>query len=203
MKKINISRKVSTRIPTEQGDFELHLFYDSENGKEHLALTMGDLKGDSPPLVRIHSECFTGDVLGSLRCDCGFQLSAAMKMISSEKRGILIYLRQEGRGIGLIEKLKAYNLQDKGLDTVDANLALGHCADSRSYEAGVYILKEMGLEKIRLITNNPAKIEGLEELGITVEERIPIIAEISDNNRRYIETKTVRMNHMINMDKFR
>jgi GTP cyclohydrolase II len=201
MKEMNISNKVSSRIPTEYGEFQLHLFYDSDNGKEHLAFIMGDLEGDDPPLVRIHSECFTGDVLGSLRCDCGFQLSAALKMISEEKRGALIYLRQEGRGIGLLDKLKAYNLQDGGLDTVDANLALGHCADSRNYSAGAYILEELGIIRIRLITNNPAKIEGLEDSGLIVTERIPIETEIIEDNRRYIETKALRMNHLIKMDK--
>jgi len=200
MKDLNVTRKVTARIPTEYGEFQLHLFYELETKKEHMAFTLGNLKGGSPPLVRIHSECFTGDVLGSLRCDCGPQLSASLKMISEEGRGALIYLRQEGRGIGLIEKLKAYNLQDDGMDTVEANEALGHCADCRNYDVGAYILKEIGAKTIRLITNNPAKIEGLEDSGIVVVDRVPIEMKIDEHNRRYIKTKADRMNHIINME---
>jgi len=202
MKDLNVTRKVTARIPTEYGEFQLHLYYEAETEKEHMAFTLGNLKEESPPLIRIHSECFTGDVLGSLRCDCGLQLSASLKMISKEGRGALIYLRQEGRGIGLIEKLKAYNLQDEGMDTVDANEALGHCADCRNYDVGAYILKELGAKTIRLITNNPAKIEGLEDSGIVVVDRVPIEMEINDYNRRYIQTKADRMNHIINMENF-
>lgn len=201
MDKLGISREVSTRIPTKNGEFKLILFYEAKSGKEHLAFTLGDLKGDPPPLIRIHSECFTGDVFGSLRCDCGPQLSASLRMISEEGRGALVYLRQEGRGIGLGEKLKAYNLQDEGLDTVDANEALGHCSDCRNYEIGAYILKEIGAKTIRLITNNPAKIEGLEDAGIEITDRIPIEMEIHDNNRQYIQTKVERMNHIIDMER--
>jgi len=201
MKKMDITREVTTRIPTKNGEFQLHLFYESETGKEHLAFTLGDLNGGTPPLVRIHSECFTGDVLGSLRCDCGPQLSASLKMISEEGRGALIYLRQEGRGIGLIDKLKAYNLQDDGMDTVDANEALGHCSDCRNYNIGAYILNEIGVKTVRLITNNPAKIEGLEESGIVVKGRVPIEMKIDDHNRSYIQTKVERMNHIIDMEK--
>lgn len=194
-----LSKKVTARIPTKYGDFQLSLFLEESTGKEHLAYTLGDLRAGNPPLVRIHSECFTGDVLGSLRCDCGPQLEASLKMIGEEGHGALIYLRQEGRGIGLIEKLKAYNLQDEGMDTVEANEELGHCADCRNYEIGAYILKEIGATKIRLITNNPAKITGLEESGIIVVDRIPIVMEIDEYNRFYIQTKVERMNHLIDM----
>ena len=201
MDELDISKEVTTRIPTINGEFKLDLFYEAKTGKEHMAFTLGDLKGGVPPLIRIHSECFTGDVLGSLRCDCGPQLAASLKMISSEGRGALIYLRQEGRGIGLVEKLKAYNLQDEGLDTVDANEALGHCSDCRNYDIGAYILKEIGANTIRLITNNPSKIEGLEDAGIVVIDRVPIEMEIHDTNRQYIQTKVEKMNHIIDMDK--
>ncbi|MDX9801437.1 MAG: GTP cyclohydrolase II [Spirochaetia bacterium] len=197
-----IFKIVTSRIPTRYGEFHLHLFFEPDTGKEHLALTIGNPAEGRAPLVRIHSECFTGDVLGSLRCDCGPQLAASLKMIGDERRGALIYLRQEGRGIGLIEKLKAYNLQDGGLDTVEANISLGHCADCRDYRIGAIILKELGIKEIRLITNNPAKIEGLEDSGITVEERIPIETEITEDNCRYIRTKAERMNHIINMGNF-
>jgi len=196
-----ILKLVTSRIPTRYGEFKLHLFFEPDTGKEHLALTIGNLSEEAPPLIRIHSECFTGDVLGSLRCDCGPQLAASLKIIGKEGRGALIYLRQEGRGIGLIEKLKAYNLQDEGMDTVEANLALGHCADCRDYKIRAMILKELGVINIRLITNNPAKIEGLEDSGITVKERIPIETEIIEDNRKYIRTKAERMNHIIDMGK--
>ncbi len=196
-----IENIVISRIPTKYGEFQLRLYYDPDTGKEHMAFTLGNLNEGKPPLIRIHSECFTGDVLGSLRCDCGPQLEVSLQMISMEQKGAVIYLRQEGRGIGLTEKLKAYNLQDAGMDTVDANIALGHYADCRDYRIGVSILNEMGLKDIRLITNNPAKIEGLENYGINIHERVPIEIEILEDNRRYIETKAVRMNHLIDIHK--
>lgn len=194
-----VERRVSSRIPTPDGVFNLHLYRELGTVKEHLAFTMGTWNVSNPILVRMHSECFTGDVLGSMRCDCGDQLKAAMVEISREGRGALIYLRQEGRGIGLEEKLKAYNLQDTGLDTVEANLALGHSADARDYRVGAAILQDLGIGVVRLLTNNPAKMGGLEAYGVCVAERVPLEMMIHEHNRDYLVTKVKRMHHLIDI----
>ena len=194
-----VERTVTARIPTADGAFCLHHFRSAWDGKNHLALVIGEAEGDDL-LVRIHSECFTGDVLGSQRCDCGEQLTRAIQAIAAEGRGALIYLRQEGRGIGLEEKLRAYNLQDEGYDTVDANLLLGHQADERDYTAAALILRELGVRSVRMLTNNPAKIEGLAALGIAVWERIPLQMPSNPESHAYLETKVARMRHIIKLN---
>lgn len=188
----NLRKGGEVRFPTAFGDFRLIPYSDSKDC--HIALVMGDLKENS--LVRIHSECLTGDVFSSLRCDCGDQIKKAMEIISKEDSGAIIYLRQEGRGIGLLNKLKAYALQDKGFDTVEANHELGFRADERTYEAAVHILKDLGLKKIRLLTNNPDKIKGLNG-SIEVTERIPLKGEVNGHNRKYLLTKKEKMGHEI------
>jgi len=199
MEALKIDRKVSARIPTDEAEFMLHLYHSNLDSKEHLALILGHVKACSEVLVRVHSECFTGDVLGSNRCDCGEQLRCAKKHIAEAGAGVLIYLRQEGRGIGLLDKLRAYNLQDEGYDTVDANLLLGHQADERDYAVAALILKDLGVVSIRLLTNNPQKIERLRELDISVIERVPVEPTINDENAAYIATKVERMNHLLNL----
>lgn len=188
---------VCARIPTPYGEFQLCIYLDTEKGKEHLALVMGDVANEDNVLVRVHSECFTGDVLGSLRCDCGEQLQQAMAMIGEAGQGAILYLRQEGRGIGLEGKLRAYNLQDEGYDTVDANLALGHQADEREYSSAARILENLGVQSIALITNNPKKIQALTSLGIDVRQRVPLMASINPENARYLHTKVMRMQHLL------
>ena len=195
-----IQRTVCARIPTGAGAFDLCLYTNNQDDKEHLALVKGDVEGKSAVLVRIHSECFTGDVLGSRRCDCGEQLNNALQMIALEDRGVIVYLRQEGRGIGLLEKLRAYNLQDQGLDTVDANLALGHAIDDRDYRMAVAILNDLGVQSVRLMTNNPAKITDLEQRGLMVAERIPLVPTVYADNDSYLLAKAQRMHHLINLD---
>ncbi len=196
MTKLNIKREVCARIPTPEGIFQLCLYDNNHDQKEHLALIVGDPTGENV-LVRVHSECFTGDVLGSLRCDCGEQLHHSMAMIARENRGVVLYLRQEGRGIGLAEKLRAYNLQDEGYDTVDANLVLGHQADERNYDIAVAMLRDLGVQSVRLLTNNPTKIESLEKLGMPVVERVPIEIPPNPENEHYLHTKAERMRHII------
>jgi 3,4-dihydroxy 2-butanone 4-phosphate synthase/GTP cyclohydrolase II len=188
---------VCARIPTYHGEFKLCIYHENETSKEHLALVMGDPEGKEDVLVRVHSECFTGDVFGSLRCDCGEQLERAMAMIAESGEGVIIYLRQEGRGIGLEEKLRAYNLQDEGYDTVEANLALGHQADERDYTCAARILENLGIRSIALITNNPSKIEALNSLGINICRRIPLSPTINPENMRYLSTKAERMRHLL------
>jgi GTP cyclohydrolase II len=195
----NLQRVVSTRLPTRFGEFDLHLYSNNIDQKEHLALVMGDLTSSPPVLARVHSECLTGDLLGSTRCDCGEQLDRSLEMISREGRGVLLYMRQEGRGIGLRDKLRAYNLQDEGLDTVEANLALGHQADARDYDVAALMLKELGLTQISLLTNNPSKIEELQRLGIEIVERIPLQGEVTPENERYLNTKVARMQHLLDL----
>jgi 3,4-dihydroxy 2-butanone 4-phosphate synthase/GTP cyclohydrolase II len=194
---LQIKRAACAHIPTEAGSFQLCVYENNRDDKEHLAILMGDVSGGENILVRIHSECFTGDVLGSRRCDCGDQLHAAMELIAAEQRGIILYLRQEGRGIGLAEKLKAYNLQDSGLDTVDANLALGHAADGRDYSIAAAILRDLGVQSVRLITNNPDKISELGRLDIAVVARVAIETAIYPENAGYMRTKAERMNHLL------
>ena len=195
-----MTRMACARIPTTEGEFQLCLYANNQDDKEHLALVWGDVAGQRDVLTRVHSECFTGDVLGSLRCDCGEQLARAMQMIAAEGNGVILYLRQEGRGIGLLAKLRAYNLQDIGYDTVDANLQLGHQADERDYTPAAHMLRDLGVESIRLITNNPAKVEALCELGIPVTERVPIVPTVHKENAAYLNTKARRMRHWLNLN---
>ena len=197
MSKLEVTRKVSTRIPTDYGDFQLCFYANTQDSKEHLALFMGDLDGKKSVLARVHSECFTGDVLGSRRCDCGEQLDQSMKIISEAGTGIIVYLRQEGRGIGLLEKLRAYNLQDEGFDTVDANLELGHEADARDYSLAALILRDLDVHSVELITNNPLKINALEDLGISVTKRVSLDIAANPDNASYLQTKAQRMNHIL------
>lgn len=185
------------RIPTEFGDFQLCYYTNTLDKKEHLAFYMGDLVQAEDVLVRVHSECFTGDVLGSRRCDCGEQLNRSMARIASEGLGVIIYLRQEGRGIGLLEKLRAYNLQDQGYDTVDANLMLGHEADERDYSLAARILENMEVQSVRLITNNPLKIAALRAEGIKVTSRVKLDIAVNAENEQYLLTKARRMDHLL------
>jgi GTP cyclohydrolase II len=194
-----IEHVVGVRLPVEIGNFHLHLYTDLDE-KEHLALVKGNPRGKSSVLTRIHSECLTGDLFGSLRCDCGPQLRQAMKIIEEEGEGLVIYLRQEGRGIGLAEKLKAYNLQDQGFDTVDANLKLGHRGEERDYEVAARILSDLGIDSIRLMSNNPAKVRSLNDHGIEVDSLVPMNPPVTEENLRYLETKVERMDHRIDFN---
>lgn len=200
MEDLHVVKQVSSRLPTGLGEFQLHLYTNNLDDKEHMALVMGDIQGHEDVLVRVHSECYTGDVLGSLRCDCGEQLQDALLAIAQAGNGVLIYLRQEGRGIGLLDKLRAYNLQDQGLDTVDANLALGHKADERDYSVAASMLNDLGIKSVRLLTNNPVKIENLRDSGIRVNLRLPLEGGVTTDNADYLFTKAMRMNHMLNLD---
>ncbi|MCR9106592.1 MAG: GTP cyclohydrolase II [Gammaproteobacteria bacterium] len=186
----------SSRLPTQWGDFDMHGFEDAENNKEHVVLTMGDISGDEPLLVRIHSECLTGDALFSLRCDCGNQLRAAMQAIASQGRGAIFYLRQEGRGIGLLNKIKAYKLQDEGADTVEANEQLGFGADMRDYSMLGPMVEHLGVSSVRLITNNPRKVAAMEALSVTVAERITLHTDSNPHNEKYLRTKAGKLGHM-------
>ena len=194
-----LTRQALARIPTDVGEFNLCLYSNNQDAKEHLALVMGDSHGKADLLVRIHSECFTGDVLGSRRCDCGPQLRLAMELVAAAGQGMIVYLRQEGRGIGLQSKLRAYNLQDQGYDTVDANLLLGHQADERDYTAAALILADWRVDSIRLMTNNPDKIDRLCELGVKVTARVPLQVGENDENAQYLKTKVERMRHILNL----
>jgi GTP cyclohydrolase II len=194
-----IHRQVAARIPTRHGTFQLMLFTNTYDHKDHMALIMGDVEDQENVIVRVHSECFTGDVLGSVRCDCGEQLDRAMQMIAAAGQGVILYLRQEGRGIGLPDKLRAYNLQDEGLDTVEANLRLGHQPDERDYTIAALMLKDLGIRSVDLITNNPKKISELKSLGVVVNERMPIEVPPRPENLHYLRTKAKRMDHILRL----
>lgn len=191
-----VKRVVSAQLPTAWGEFAIHGYVDEIGGSEHVALTYGEVKGDEPVLVRMHSECLTGDALHSLRCDCGFQRDAALEAIAKAGRGVLVYLRQEGRGIGLINKLKAYALQDGGADTVEANERLGFGADLRDYGIGAQMLVDLGVKRLRLLTNNPRKIRALAGFGLEVVERLPLHAGSNRHNERYLRTKFDKLGHL-------
>ena len=190
----------SSKLPTSWGMFEMHGFSDSETDKEHVVLSMGDLSSDEPLLIRIHSECLTGDALFSLRCDCGAQLQAAMHKIALEGRGAIFYLRQEGRGIGLLNKIRAYHLQDKGADTVEANEQLGFGADMRDYSLLKPMFEHLQIKKVKLLTNNPRKIKAIKEAGVEVIERIAHETGRNPHNANYLETKKGKLGHMLKSD---
>ena len=193
-----VEQVTDTKMPTKYGDFIAYGYINKLNGEHHVALVKGNVDDGNPVLCRVHSECLTGDAFGSLRCDCGDQFAAAMMAIEKEGRGILLYMRQEGRGIGLINKLKAYHLQDQGMDTVEANIALGFPEDMREYYIGAQILRDLGAKKLRLLTNNPKKIEGMEDYGLEIVERVPIQIEASDHDEFYLKTKQNKMGHILN-----
>jgi 3,4-dihydroxy 2-butanone 4-phosphate synthase/GTP cyclohydrolase II len=195
-----VRRIVTTNLPTSYGGEFKAIIYENElDSSYHVALVKGEWEADEPVLVRAHSECLTGDALGSRRCDCGAQLQAAMKMIQKEGKGAILYMRQEGRGIGLVNKCKAYALQDCGHDTVEANEALGFKADLRDYGVGAQILRDLGIRRLRLMTNNPKKIIGLQGYGLTIEERIPIVIPPNEDNLRYLQTKRDKLGHLLDL----
>lgn len=188
----------SSLLPTQWGTFEIFGFEDPDTDKEHVAITLGDLSGDQPVLLRIHSECLTGDALFSLRCDCGQQLQQAMKRIAEDGRGVILYLRQEGRGIGLLNKIKAYHLQDLGADTVEANEQLGFGADMRDYSICKPMLEKLGVKKVRIMTNNPHKVEALKKMGIDVVDRLTLHCGSNPHNTAYLATKAGKLGHLFN-----
>ncbi|MBB6735826.1 bifunctional 3,4-dihydroxy-2-butanone-4-phosphate synthase/GTP cyclohydrolase II [Cohnella sp. CBP 2801] len=192
-----VKREVEARMPTDFGEFRAIAYTNALDSKEHVAFVKGDIDGEQPVLVRVHSECLTGDVFHSHRCDCGPQLEAALRQIDEAGSGVLLYMRQEGRGIGLINKLRAYVLQEQGLDTVDANLKLGFAPDLRDYGIGAQILKDLGIRRMRLLTNNPRKIKGLEGYGLSVVERVPLQMAENEDNTRYLHTKKAKLGHLL------
>ncbi|MCH1443211.1 MAG: GTP cyclohydrolase II [Candidatus Poseidoniaceae archaeon] len=187
----------SAKLPTKFGLFDIHVHHEEKTGLDHVALMMGSMEGPDPVLLRVHSECLTGDAFTSLRCDCGPQLDAALSAIATNGYGCLLYLRQEGRGIGLHAKIQAYHLQDRGADTLDANLMLGHPADGRDYGIAAIMLSSLGIDSVALLTNNPDKVKQLEKHGIEVAKQVPLIAGVGEENLDYIQTKIRRMGHMI------
>lgn len=194
-----IELKAQTLLPTEFGSVRLMVFHAAGDANDHLALVIGEVSGQEQVLVRLHSECITGDLLGSLRCDCGEQFTQSRRLIHETGRGVLLYLRQEGRGIGLVDKLRAYELQDQGMDTVEANLAIGHQADARDYGVGAAILKHVGVVSVRLLTNNPDKLDQLRRYGVAVGERVPLQPTPREENLRYLATKVEAMRHDIQL----
>lgn len=192
-----VHRVVSTKLPSKYGNFQIHLYRSETDNKEHIALVKGEITPDVPTLVRVHSECLTGDIFGSLRCDCNEQLVAAMQMVEKEARGVVLYMRQEGRGIGLVNKLKAYKLQDEGMDTVEANEKLGFRPDLRDYGIGAQILRDLGVGKMRLMTNNPKKIVGLNGYGLEIVERVPLEVDPNFFNEHYLKAKRDKLGHLI------
>lgn len=194
---MNKQSTVNARLPTKWGDFTIHALEKSSDGKEHIALVMGELDSEDPVLVRVHSECLTGDVFSSLRCDCGPQLEAAMEQISKLGRGVVVYLRQEGRGIGLVNKIKAYTLQDQGQDTVEANLNLGFEADQRNFSIAAEIMNSLGVSRVRLMTNNPRKVAALEQANIDVVERVPMKFGRNPHNENYLSVKHGKLGHLL------
>ena len=189
-----------TKLPTKYGDFRVYGYQNLLNGEHHVALVAGDIGDGADVLCRVHSECLTGDVFGSKRCDCGEQLAAAMEAIEQEGRGVLLYMRQEGRGIGLLNKLRAYELQEQGMDTLDANLALGFQGDEREYYIGAQILKDLGVKTLRLLTNNPDKVYQLKDFGMEITERVPIQIAATPFDLYYLKTKQQRMGHLVSYE---
>src|SRR5699024_734232 len=193
----HVIQEACAKLPTKYGDFKIYGYVNDITGEHHVALVKGEIGDGENVLCRVHSECLTGDAFGSLKCDCGEQLAQAMRQIEREGRGVLLYLRQEGRGIGLINKLRAYELQDKGLDTVEANLALGFAPDLREYDLSAQILLDLGVRQIDLLTNNPEKLTGLESYGITINKRIPLQMPSSEDNKQYMQEKFEKMGHLL------
>jgi 3,4-dihydroxy 2-butanone 4-phosphate synthase/GTP cyclohydrolase II len=196
-----VERVTQASLPTKWGEFTAVAYKSAVDTAEHVALIKGDISSEEPVLVRVHSECLTGDVFGSLRCDCGAQIEMALQSIAEEGRGVFLYMRQEGRGIGFHNKLRAYALQDQGMDTVEANIALGFAPDLRDYGVGAQVLADLGLHNIRLLTNNPKKVIGLESYGIKIVETVPLIAPPNPYNIHYLQTKQKKLGHILNLEK--
>ncbi|WP_417330271.1 GTP cyclohydrolase II [Halomonas cupida] len=192
----------ASRLPTPWATFTMHGFEDEATGKDHIALTLGDIADGQPVLGRVHSECLTGDALFSMRCDCGYQLQEAMKRVAEEGRGVILYLRQEGRGIGLLNKIRAYHLQDQGADTVEANERLGFAADLRRYDLCIPMLDHLGVQGLRLMTNNPRKVDALSEAGVDIVERVSLTTGLNPHNEHYLATKAGKLGHMIALADF-